>query len=145
MALFQAGNYLWVGAANTVKFYQQQTVTDTSKYLNLHMRQQIFQITAVDAAGRNLTLDKPLEYDLPLNSTSDGSARDRRHRLPEPGDAAATRSSGVGIEDLSFTQDMTGLPKLAGGPTTWPRPTPCTTTATWRPRTRCTASSSSGR
>ena len=114
MALFQAGNYLWVGAANSVKFYQQQTVTDTSKYSNLHMRQQIFQITSVDATGRNLTIDKPLEYDLPLNSTSDGSAAIAGTVYPSRV-TPLKPILGVGIEDLTITQDMTGMPKLAGG------------------------------
>ncbi|MET7280674.1 discoidin domain-containing protein [Kribbella sp. NPDC005582] len=114
MTLFQPGSYLWVGAANTAKFYQQQTVTDTSKYQNLHMRQQIFQITAVDAAGRNLTIDKPLEYDLPLNSTSDGSAAIGGTVYPSRV-TPLKPIVGVGIEDLSITQDMTNMPKLAGG------------------------------
>ncbi|MEU9700709.1 right-handed parallel beta-helix repeat-containing protein [Streptomyces sp. NPDC047981] len=54
MLRFKVGAHLWVGAANTARFYQQQTVTDASKYVNLHMRQQIFQIASVDTAGRNL-------------------------------------------------------------------------------------------
>ncbi|MFK4084811.1 discoidin domain-containing protein [Kribbella sp. NPDC020789] len=114
MALFQPGNYLWVGAANTAKFYQQQTVTDASKYTNLHMRQQIFQITAVDATGRNLTIDKPLEFDLPLNSTADGSAAIDGTVYPSRV-TPLKPVLGVGIEDLTITQDMTGMPKLAGG------------------------------
>ncbi|GAA0583671.1 peptide ABC transporter substrate-binding protein [Kribbella sandramycini] len=114
MALFKAGNYLWVGAANTAKFYQQQTVTDATKYQNLHMRQQIFQISAVDTAGRNLTIDKPLEYDVPLNSTADGSAAIGGTVYPSRV-TPLKPILGVGIEDLSITQDMTGMPKLAGG------------------------------
>ncbi|MEV6283938.1 discoidin domain-containing protein [Kribbella sp. NPDC051770] len=114
MALFKAGNYLWVGAANSVKFYQQQTATDTSKYQNLHMRQQIFQITAVDTAGRNVTIDKPLEYDLPVNSTSDGSTAIGGTVYPSRV-TPLKPVLGVGIEDLTITQDLTGMPKLAGG------------------------------
>ncbi len=114
MALFKPGNYLWVGAANSAKFYQQQTVTDATKYLNLHMRQQIFQIAAVDTTGRNLTIDKPLEYDLPLNSTSDGSAAIAGTVYPSRV-TPLKPVLGVGIEDLTITQDMTGMPKLAGG------------------------------
>ncbi|GAB3921422.1 hypothetical protein GCM10029976_008450 [Kribbella albertanoniae] len=114
MALFKAGNYLWVGAANSAKFYQQQTVTDPTKYQNLHMRQQIFQIAAVDSTGRNLTIDKPLEYDLPLNSTSDGSAAIAGTVYPSRV-TPLKPVLGVGIEDLTITQDMTGMPKLAGG------------------------------
>ncbi|MFB8079395.1 discoidin domain-containing protein [Streptomyces sp. NPDC056013] len=114
MSRFKTGAHLWVGAANTAKFYQQQTITDPSTYVNLHMRQQIFQIAAVDTTGKNLTLDKPLEYDLPLNSTSDGSA-------PIDGTVYPSRVTplkvvqGIGIEDLSITQELDGMPRLGGG------------------------------
>ncbi|MBB5079404.1 discoidin domain-containing protein [Nonomuraea endophytica] len=114
MARFKVGAHLWVGAANSVKFYQQQTVTDTTKYMNLHMRQQIFTIAAVDTAGRNLTIDKPLEYDLPLNSTSDGSSAIGGTVYPSRVTPLKV-VQGVGIEDLTLTQDMTGMPKLGGG------------------------------
>ncbi|MFI6477990.1 discoidin domain-containing protein [Nonomuraea sp. NPDC050663] len=114
MSRFKAGGHLWVGAANSVKFYQQQTVTDPAQYMNLHMRQQIFQITAVDASGRNLTIDKPLEYDLPLNSTSDGSAAIGGTVYPSRVTPLKV-VQGVGIEDLTITQDLDGMPKLGGG------------------------------
>ncbi|MEZ0076406.1 discoidin domain-containing protein [Planotetraspora sp. GP83] len=114
MTRFKAGGYLWVGAANSVKFYQTQTVTDTTQYMNLHMRQQIFQIAAVDATNKTVTIDKPLEYDLPLNSTSDGSAA--MDGIVYPSRVTPLKVvQGVGIEDLTITQDMAGLPKLAGG------------------------------
>ncbi|WP_318209870.1 discoidin domain-containing protein [Streptomyces sp. SJL17-1] len=113
MSRFKAGAHLWVGAANSVKFYQQQTVTDTTKYINLHMRQQIFRIASVDATGRNLTLDKPLEYELPLNSTSDGSAAIGGTVYPSRVTPLKV-VQGVGIEDLSLTQEMTGMPALDG-------------------------------
>jgi hypothetical protein len=35
------------------------------------MRQQIFRVEAVN--GKTITLDKPLEFDVPVDSTSDGS------------------------------------------------------------------------
>ncbi|MFI9114074.1 discoidin domain-containing protein [Streptomyces venezuelae] len=114
MARFKVGGYLWVGAANSAKFYQQQTVTDSSKYVNLHMRQQIFQIAAVDATGKNLTLDKPLEYDLPVNSTSDGSAAIGGTVYPSRVTPLKV-VQGVGIEDLGITQELDGMPKLGGG------------------------------
>ncbi|MER8236336.1 discoidin domain-containing protein [Streptomyces sp. NPDC094049] len=114
MTRFKPGAHLWVGAANTTKFYQQQTATDSSKYVNLHMRQQIFQIAAVDATNKNLTLDKPLEYDLPLNSTSDGSAAIGGTVYPSRVTPLKV-VQGVGIEDLSITQELDGMPKLGGG------------------------------
>lgn len=114
MARFKVGGHLWVGAANSVKFYQQQTVTDTTKYMNLHMRQQIFQLTAVDTVAKTVTIDKPLEYDLPLNSISDGSAAIAGTTYPSRV-TPLKMVQGVGIEDLTLTQDMTGMPKLGGG------------------------------
>ncbi|WP_433364860.1 right-handed parallel beta-helix repeat-containing protein [Streptosporangium sp. CA-115845] len=114
MTRFKAGGYLWVGAANSVKFYETQTVTDTSKYQNLHMRQQIFQIASVDTAGRNVTIDKPLEYDLPLNSTSDGSAAIGGTVYPSRVTPLKV-VQGVGIEDLTITQELDGMPKNGGG------------------------------
>ncbi|WP_260605208.1 discoidin domain-containing protein [Streptomyces sp. WAC01280] len=114
MNRFKAGAHLWVGAANTAKFYRQQTITDPSTYVNLHMRQQIFQIAAVDSAGKNLTLDKPLEYDLPLNSTSDGSAAIGGTVYPSRVTPLKV-VQGVGIEDLDITQELDGMPRLGGG------------------------------
>ena len=77
------------------------------------MRQQIFTVTAVDTANRTVTLNKPLEFDVPVDSTSDGS--------PPIGSAAyASKVSplvdpvvGVGFENLAFTQDIPGLDRAA--------------------------------
>ncbi|ALO13013.1 Glycosyltransferase [Streptomyces venezuelae] len=114
MNRFKTGAPLWVGAANTAKFYQQQTINDPSTYVNLHMRQQIFRIAAVDTAGKNLTLDKPLEFDLPLDSTSDGSAAIGGTVYPSRVTPLKV-VQGVGIEDLGITQELDGMPKLGGG------------------------------
>ncbi|RJS17418.1 hypothetical protein DRW03_28175 [Corallococcus sp. H22C18031201] len=52
---------------------------------NLHVRQQIFRIVAVDSTNKMLTLDKPLEYGIPVTSSSDGSAaRGARARVQRP-------------------------------------------------------------
>ncbi|MFD3533259.1 hypothetical protein [Streptomyces sp. NPDC058664] len=105
---FRIGGHLWVGAANSRTFYEQQGATDTSQYEDLHMRQQVFRISAVNAADRTVTLDKPLEFDLPLDSTSDGSA-------PIGGTAYVSKVTplkmvvGVGFENFSFTQEVPGL------------------------------------
>ncbi len=114
MKKFSPGGYVWVGAANSVKFYEQQGVSDRSQMDNLHMRQQMFRVNAVDAAAKTVTLDRPLEWDVPVDSTSDGS--------PALGDKPYASKvtplkvvEGVGFEDFAFTQDMTGLPRLGGG------------------------------
>ncbi|MEU7162133.1 endonuclease/exonuclease/phosphatase family protein [Streptomyces chrestomyceticus] len=118
MERFPVGGYIWVGAANTQKFYDEQTVPVGSKGIeDLHMRQQVFTIAAVDEHNGTVTLDQPLEFDVPVDSTSDGSA-------PLGGTDAKPYASkvtplqmvvGVGFENFSFTQDMKGLPKLHGG------------------------------
>ncbi|NEA49489.1 RICIN domain-containing protein [Streptomyces sp. SID10815] len=114
MKKFTPGGYVWVGAANSVKFYEQQGVSDRGSMDDLHMRQQMFRVTGVDATARTITLDRPLEWDLPVDSTSDGS--------PALGDKPYASKvtplnvvEGVGFEDFAFTQDMTGLPGLGGG------------------------------
>ncbi|MFD3651608.1 ribosome-inactivating family protein [Streptomyces cyaneofuscatus] len=109
MSRFQKGGHLWVGAANSRKFYEQQGAMDETRINNLHMRQQVFRISAVDAESRTLSIDKPLEFDLPVDSTSDGSA-------PIDGTAYGSKVTplkmvvGVGFENFSFTQEM---PKLS--------------------------------
>ncbi|RNG23535.1 RICIN domain-containing protein [Streptomyces botrytidirepellens] len=114
MKKFSLGGYVWVGAANSVKFYEQQGVSDRSQMDDLHMRQQMFRVNAIDAAAKTVILDRPLEWDLPVDSTSDGS--------PGLGDKPYASKvtplkvvQGVGFEHFAFTQDMNGLPKLGGG------------------------------
>ncbi|MEV0188806.1 endonuclease/exonuclease/phosphatase family protein [Kitasatospora purpeofusca] len=114
MKKFALGGYVWVGAANSVKFYEQQGVSDRSQMDNLHMRQQMFRLTAIDASARTVTLDRPLEWDLPVDSTSDGSTA--LGDKPYPSKVTPLKVvQGVGFENFAFTQDMTGLPKLGGG------------------------------
>jgi hypothetical protein len=114
MGKFTLGGYVWVGAANSRNFYALQDVTDLSEMDNLHMRQQMFRVTSVDGTAKTITLDRPLEWDLPVDSTSDGSA-------PILGKVSPSKVTplqvveGVGFEDFAFTQDMNGVPKLGGG------------------------------
>ncbi|MCP3098013.1 cellulose binding domain-containing protein [Myxococcus sp. K15C18031901] len=114
-ATLSVGALVNIRAANSLAFYAEQEAYPTAHTLaNLHMRQQLFRIVAVDTTNRTLTLDKPLEYDVPVTSTSDGSA-------PIDGDVYESKASplvdpvvGVGIEHLSFTQEVPGItPPLA--------------------------------
>ncbi|SDJ15724.1 Cellulose binding domain-containing protein [Lentzea albidocapillata subsp. violacea] len=110
MAAMTVGSFINIRAANSVKFYEQQKATGTAfPMLNMHMRAQIFTISAVDTANKTVTLDKPLEYDVPVTSTSDGSA-------PIAGAVYDSKASplvdpvvGVGFEDFGFSQAMPGL------------------------------------
>ncbi|MEH0981411.1 cellulose-binding domain-containing protein [Micromonospora sp. CPCC 205556] len=114
MTHLTAGALVNIRAANSVNFYaQQQALPTQHPLLNLHMRQQIFTIAAADSANRTITLDKPLEYDVPVNSTSDGSA-------PIDGTVYQSKAAplvdpvlGVGIESLSLTQEIPGLAPAA--------------------------------
>ncbi|TYB64769.1 hypothetical protein FXF51_20125 [Nonomuraea sp. PA05] len=115
MSRFTLGGYVWVGAANSLNFYAQQGVSDRSLMENLHMRQQMFRVVQKDTTAKTIMLDRPLEYDLPVDSTSDGSP-------PLFGDTPFASKvtplrivEGVGFESFAFTQDMSGLPKLSGG------------------------------
>ncbi|GKU79744.1 DNRLRE domain-containing protein [Paenibacillus sp. L3-i20] len=105
---FQVGNTVYVGAANTVPFYDQMQGPQQYRY-NGHMRTQMF--TVVSISGDTLTLDKPLEFDVPF---SNGGL------LPaDPGGSNSiyyskvmkvTAVKGVGFEDFYFTQDISYTP-----------------------------------
>ncbi|GAA4205986.1 RICIN domain-containing protein [Microbispora amethystogenes] len=115
MTKFRLGGYTWVGAANSKKFYAQQGVTDPSMIEALHMRQEMFRITRIDATARTITLDRPLEWDLPVNSESDGSEPLNGSGTPYASKVTPLKVvEGVGFENFAFTQDMNGLPKIGG-------------------------------
>ncbi|MFB6894118.1 endonuclease/exonuclease/phosphatase family protein [Kitasatospora sp. NPDC056327] len=113
---FRPGGYVWVGAANSRKFYAQQGITDPSMIAALHMRQQMFRVLRIDATAKTVTLDRPLEWDLPVNSESDGSEPLNGSGTPYASKVTPLKVvEGVGFEDFAFTQEMEGLPKLGGG------------------------------
>lgn len=109
----EAGQLLWVGAANTTAMFDAQGVLPEHRS-NSHMRAQVFEVVAVDLDGRMITIDRPLEFDLPANSIADGSA-------PIDGDDYPSRVvplvvvEGVGFEDFYLTYDLEGLPRPEGG------------------------------
>lgn len=106
----QAGRFVNIRAANSTKFYEQQQALPTEwPLLNMHMRQQIFTITAVDSGSRTITLDKPLEYDVPVNSTSDGSPPIGGATYDSKAAPLVDPVLGVGIENLSLTHEIDGL------------------------------------
>lgn len=114
IATLQPGGLIWVGAANSIQMYLNQGVTNTSFYENGHMRAQVFTIAAVNATAKTVTIDKPLEFDLPANNTADGSqaiAGTAYYSKVMP----LTAVQGVGFENFYLTQDMSGMPKLGGG------------------------------
>ena len=101
----QAGRPLWVGAPNTEKMYQEQGVDSSDWRWFEYMRQQIFTVTAV--SGSTITLDRPLEFDVPRDSTADGSsAIDGKVRDAKVIPLQVVE--GVGFEDFYLTQLVPG-------------------------------------
>jgi hypothetical protein len=102
---FTEGGYVNIRAANSLAFYETQEALPTNHDLqNLHMRQQIFEIVAVDAGAGTITLDKPLEFDLPVDSTSDGSDEIEGDTYESKAAPLVDPVLGVGIESLHITQ-----------------------------------------
>jgi len=103
----KVGGLVNVMAANSEKFYEEMEALPTDYDLqNLHMRQQVFTVTAADPVAKTVTLDKPLEYDMPVDSTSDGSAAIDGKVYASKVTPQVDTVVGVGIEDLAFTQEM---------------------------------------
>ncbi|MEV5965508.1 hypothetical protein AB0L70_27310 [Kribbella sp. NPDC051952] len=101
------GGYVNVRAANTMKFYEQQHAVPTDQELqNLHMRQQLFTVKAVDPAQHTVTIDKPLEYDVPVDSTSDGSEKIDKKVYASKLSPLVDPVVGVGLENFSLTQPV---------------------------------------
>jgi hypothetical protein len=107
--IIKAGGYVNIRAANTMKFYAEQEALPTDHDLqNLHMRQQIFRVTSVDEETRTITLDKPLEFDVPVDSTSDGSEEIKGKTYESKAAPLVDPVLGVGIEGIYLSQFVKG-------------------------------------
>jgi|GEM_PF-5438292 len=99
------GHPLWVGAPNTANFLSEQGVLPSDWRYAEFNRQQIFTVVAIN--GNTVTLDSPLEFDVPHDSTADGSSaiggvvRDAKVIPLEV-------VEGVGFEDFYLTQPVPG-------------------------------------
>lgn len=76
---FSVGDLIYVGAATDTAFLDLGEVP-SSKRSNSHlqtghMRTQIFTVTARDTSNDTVTLDAPLEFDIPLNNSSGYKSR----------------------------------------------------------------------
>jgi hypothetical protein len=110
----EVGSYVWVGAANTGKMYEEQHVAPEYRE-RLHMKVQIFKVTNVDPSNKTLTIDKPLEFDIPANSAADGSTPIGGSK-PYPSRVTPLRVvTGVGFESFVLSLEPAGLPALDGG------------------------------
>jgi hypothetical protein len=102
---FAVGGWVNVRAANTLGFYELQEALPTDHELqNLHMRQQIVGIAAVDEAARTITLDEPVEFDVPVDSTSDGSDEIEGDTYESKASPLVDPVVGVGFERFHFGQ-----------------------------------------
>jgi hypothetical protein len=124
MSRFSVGGYVQIGAANTRKMFTDEMgadcVASPDECTNGFMKSQVFKLSAVDTAGKTITLDKPLEFDLNRDSVADGSAQ-------MPADAGGSPAlyyskavplkmvRGVGFSNFTTELPLTGLPKLGGG------------------------------
>ncbi|MBD3345512.1 MAG: hypothetical protein GF401_10660 [Chitinivibrionales bacterium] len=114
MEAIEVGSYVWVGAANSEKMYQEQHVP-REYWKRLHMKIQIHKVVSVNASAKSITIDTPLEFDIPANSGSDGSTPIGSSK-PYPSRVAPLKVvTGVGFEDFVLTMDLEGLPRLDGG------------------------------
>lgn len=106
---FAVGDTVYVGATTTVPFYDQMQAPQEYRY-NTHMQSQLMRVTA--RSGDVLTLDKPLEFDIPfsnggqLPSTAGGTSNTTYYSKV----MKVTAVKGVGFEDFYFTQDISGTP-----------------------------------
>jgi hypothetical protein len=99
------GGWVNIRAANSLEFYEQQSARPTDFELqNLHMRQQIFGIAAIDEDEHTVTVDKPLEFDVPVDSTSDGSDEIEGKTYASKASPLVDPVVGVGFEGFHFGQ-----------------------------------------
>jgi chitodextrinase len=95
---FSVGDTIYVGAANTVAFYQMMQAP-SNYWINQHMRTQMF--TVVGKSGDTLTIDKPLEFDIPYSNSGDILGTAYYSKVMN-----VKTVKGVGFEDFYFTQDI---------------------------------------
>lgn len=105
MTAMKVGGFIDIRAANSINFYKSMNAYPTTwPLLNMHMRQQWFTITQVDTKNHTVSLDKPLEYDVPVDSTSDGSPAIDGTVYPSKASPIVDPVVGVGFENFSYTQ-----------------------------------------
>lgn len=93
---FAIGMDILVRSANTAEFFEEAHVPQQYQNFDEHMRTQMFKVTAVDILNNTITLNKPLEFDVPFaNSTGYNSKV-----------VPLTTVTDVGFEDFYFTQTL---------------------------------------
>lgn len=99
---FSVGDLIYIGAASDDAFLDMgQVPADrrTASHIKTgHMRTQMFNVIAVDIASETVTLDRPLEFDIPLSNENGYVSR----AMP------VTAIKNFGLQDFSLTMDVTG-------------------------------------
>lgn len=93
---FRVGMDILVRSANTAEFYEEAYVPAQYQDFNAHMRTQMFKVTAVDVINNTITINKPLEFDMPFANGSNYNSK----VVP------LTTVTDVGFEDFYFTQTL---------------------------------------
>lgn len=112
---FAVGQFVYIGAANSKKMYSDWGVAESSGYyLNGHLKTQISKVISINSTAKTITIDEPLEFDLPANNTSDGSAAiDGTAYYSKVMPIQSVEN--VGLENFYLTEEINGLPKVGGG------------------------------
>ncbi|WP_111979156.1 carbohydrate-binding protein [Algibacillus agarilyticus] len=100
--LFEVGDLIYVGAANDTAFLDLGEVPSAKRsnghITTGHMRTQIFKVQAKNTSNDTITLDKPLEFDIPKTNSSGYKSR----VMP------VTAVEDVGFRDFHLTMDNAG-------------------------------------
>lgn len=93
---FSVGQMVVIRAANTSEFYEQTDMPSEYRDDNAHIRTQSFHVIAVDESANTITLNKPLEFDVPYASATGYASK----VIP------ITAVTDVTFEDFLFTQSL---------------------------------------
>ncbi|MGR5001993.1 right-handed parallel beta-helix repeat-containing protein [Vibrio celticus] len=101
-AEFSVGDLIYIGAANDKAFLDKgqvpQSRRSASHMSTGHMRTQIFKVIKVDPSTDKVTLDRPLEFDIPLSNESGYNSR----AMP------VTAVESFGLQNFYMTLDPEG-------------------------------------
>ena len=100
--LFSAGELIYVGAANDNAFLDLGEVPEAKRSKGHietgHMRTQIFKVVSTNESNDTVTIDKPLEFDIPITSESGYKSR----VMP------VTAVEEIGFRNFHLTMDNAG-------------------------------------
>lgn len=101
---FEVGQWIYVGAANTRAFLEDTQVRPIH-WKNGHMRTQFFQIVAIDTSSDTLTIDRPLEFDVPFSNGGEVGGKLYYSKVMP---VVAVRD--VGFKDFAFETSLAHTP-----------------------------------